>query len=346
MLAWIDSNHPDFGREVLGRLSAIQQRGATVEHYYTAQETAGEDDRRLRRVRILDAWRWFLETAQAPVLLAAEDDTIPDRDAYPRLLHHLEAGALAAQGTEVARQLPYVPHWQVTQDEILSASYGGHPVVPIQGGGWYCAAMVTEAARGCLLSADDLPLGPDVGFWRELARKGRCVGDWSVECLHFGENFSLHPAITDLMQVRYWRQHGAWSREERAARPYRTVCPKSEGGHLRVKVLKPFTGTIEERQKYAAADGLIHAGAIMEMNEQRFSELGIRPNPIVASIHTSDIPAGASLGGWAPVTKPSEVAATKSSVLATDEAVRHYLAPEVVEAPGERPAPISKRKKD
>lgn len=351
MLAWIDHNSPDFGREVLGRLSAVEQRGAGVGHYYTAQEPAAEGDRRLRRVRIMDAWRWFLEQAQAPVILAAEDDTLPDADAYQCLLRHLEGGAVFAQGTEVARQLPYVPHWTVTDEDVRSASYDGRPVVPIQGGGWYCAAMVTEAARGCLVPGDDLPLGPDVAFVRELARKGPCVGDWRVECGHFGEGFHLHPATSDLVQVHFYREHGAWQRTEHTAQPYRQGCQKSEDGKLRVKVLKTFTGTLEEREKYAhPTDRLIHAGTIMEISEERHAELGIRQNPLVVALSPLNVAPGSSLSGWQPTTKPADVVASKSSVLASDEAVREYLAPDpVVETPAEapkRPEPLtSKRSK-
>lgn len=347
VLAWIDHNDPGFGREVLGRLSLVELRGATVHHYYTGEPPAAEDDRRQRRNRISDAWRWFLDQAAAPVILAAEDDTLPDADAYPRLLKHLEAGAVFAQGTEVARQFPYVPHWTVGAEEIHSASFDGRTVVPIQGGGWYCAALVTEAARGCLVAGEDLPLGPDVAFVRELARKGRCLGDWSIECGHFGPGFHLHPAMTELRQVRFQRAGSGWHRSEHTAEPYRQACQKTEDGSLRVRVLKPYTGTVEERQKYAnPSDGLIHAGTIMEMSEERFQELGMRPNPLVAALTPVDSP-GSSLAGWAPVsTKPAPVQVTKSSVLPTDEAVKDYLAPEPVHVPPTAPPPIRRGKKD
>lgn len=346
VLAWIDHNDPEFGREVLGRLSLLELRGATISHHYTGESPAAENDRRQRRNRITDAWRWFLAEATAPVILAAEDDTLPDADAYPRLLKHLEAGAVFAQGTEVARQFPYVPHWTVGAEEIHSGSYQGRNTVPIQGGGWYCAAMVTEAARGCLVAGEDLPLGPDVAFVRELARKGPCVGDWSIECTHFGETFSLHPSLSDLLQVRFRRRGTTWDRTEHLATPYRQACQKSEDGRLRVKVLKPFTGTVEERQKYAnPADGLIHAGTIMEVPEQRFQELGVRPNPLVAALSPVDAGAGSSLATWSPVsTKPAPVQVTKSSVLPTDEAVREYLNDEP--APVVTPPPIRRGKKD
>lgn len=339
VLAWIDHYDVEFARDVLGRLSAVEQRGANVRHFYTGQEPAAEDDRRLRRNRITDAWRWFLDQAEAPTILAAEDDTLPDADAYQRLLRHLESGAVFAQGTEVARQLPYVPHWTVGDHEILSGNYDGRTVVPIQGGGWYCAAMRTDLARGCLVPGDDLPLGPDVAFVREFARRGRCVGDWSIECAHVGEKFFLHPAMSDLLQVRYWRRDGRWMRAEHVAAPYRQACQKSEDGLLRVKVLKPFTGSVEEREKYAnPADRLIHQGTIMEMSEERFAELGIRVNPIVAALSPVDGLTGSSLGGWKPVTKPAEVPVMRSSVLATDAEVRDYLGdkppaePEVTES--------------
>lgn len=303
MLAWIDHNDPGFGREVLGRLSALP--GATIVHNFTGEAPAAENDRRNRRNRISDAWRWFLDRSEAPVILAAEDDTLPDSDAYQRLLRHLEAGAVFAQGTEVARQIPYVPHWTVSDTDIRSATYDGREVVPIQGGGWYCAAMVAEAARGCLVADESFPLGPDVVFVRELAKRGPCVGDWTVECSHFGEDFHLHPAMSDLVQVRYWFERSQWQREEFEAKPYRQCAAKTEDGKLRVKVLNPFTGTPEEREKYAAPDRLIHAGTIMEMTEERFAELGIRPNPIVAALAPVDSLKGSSLAGWAPVTKPA-----------------------------------------
>ena len=219
MLAWVDHHDPDFGREVLGRLSALEQRGARVQHYWTAEAPAGEDDRKNRRNRIMDAWRWFLDQAEAPVILGAEDDTLPDADAYVRLLRHMDAGAVFAQGTEVARQLPYVPHWKIAPECCISASFDGRAVVDIQGGGWYCCAMLTEAARGCLVVDEDIPLGPDVVFVRELARKGRCVGDWSIECGHFGPGFHFHPATSDLRQVVYHRSGRNWNRTEHIAPP-------------------------------------------------------------------------------------------------------------------------------
>lgn len=306
MLAWVDHNDADFGREVLGRLSALELRGARVQHYWTAEAPAAESDRRHRRNRITDAWRWFLREAAAPVILAAEDDTLPDADAYPRLLRHLQGGAVFAQGTCVARQLPYVPHWTVGQDEIRSASYDGREVVDIQGGGWYCAAMVTEAARSCLVVDEGFPLGPDVLFVRELARAGRCVGDWAVECGHFGQGFHLHPATSSLRQVVFRRRDERWQREEYEAAPFRQAAPKSEEGLLRVKVLKPFTGTPEEREKYVGPGRrTLEPGTIMEMSEERYQELGMRPNPLVVAYPQASASPGSSLASWAPVVKPA-----------------------------------------
>lgn len=332
VLAWIDHNNPGFGREVLGRLSLVELRGATVSHYFTGEPPAPEQDRRARRNRITDAWRWFLDQATAPVTLAAEDDTLPDADAYPRLLRHLEAGAVGAQGTEVARQYPYVPHWTVDADSIESGSYDGRPVVPIQGGGWYCSAMVTEAARGCLVAGEDLPLGPDVAFWRELARRGPCVGDWSIECAHFGPDFFLHPALAELRQVRFRRNGSRWERSECGAQPYRQACQRSEEGLLRVRVLKTFTGTPEEREKYANDGRKIGVGTIMEMTEARYHDLGVRPNPLVVALSPVDLKRGASLAGWAPpMTKRLETGRTE---MAPD----FFPANVTVEAPSE-PSP-------
>ena len=94
MLAWVDHDHST-ARRVAGRLSAVDSRGTTTKMFCTGQRPAGERDIEKRRVRITDAWRWFLQEASGEFLLAAEDDTLPDEpDAYMRLLDHLAEGAV------------------------------------------------------------------------------------------------------------------------------------------------------------------------------------------------------------------------------------------------------------
>lgn len=270
------------------------------------------------------------------MILAAEDDTLPDRDAYCRLLGHLDNGAVFAQGTEVARQFPYIPHWVVTDQRIESGTYDGSDVVSIQGGGWYCAAMLSDVARRSLVPGPDLPLGPDVAHVREMSKHGRCVGDWTVECLHVGPDFCLHPSMTRITQVRYEKhESGRWLRSEHAARGYRLAAQITEDGLLKVNVLKPFIGTAEERAKHAGPNRLIMPGTIMDITQERYRQLASRERPLVEALSPVDVPVGASLRNWAPVTKPMTSAVAKEAMPEEEQDGVHECLPCKKEFPSE-----------
>lgn len=315
----MDHDDPATAREVHGRLSAVVDRGATFLVEHTGQQPAAERDIEDRRIRITDAWRWFLENATGEVLFGAEDDTIPDTpDAYTQLLAHLQGGAVFAQGTEVARQAPYIPHWMVSEGLVVSASSDGDRVVPIGGGGWYCCAMLTELARECTLTWDRFPLGPDVQFVWELAQQGRCVGDWGIECSHWAPEFWRHPGISDLVQVRYNHNGVNWIREERSAKPWRRAdIMRTEDGNLIVRVKKPFTGSPAERAQYGdPGRNLILPGTVMEISDARFNELGRRKQPIVIPLGAVPVTGadGASATGWCPPVRTPE-GALKTAII-------------------------------
>jgi len=189
----------------------------------------------LRKPRVVGHWESFLEAALAPIILAAEDDTLPDHDAYPRLLEiYHRTGAAYVQGTEVSRWSHYViPHWRITEKNgqvvrIETASYEGQDLVEIDGGGWYCCAIDRDKARALGLSwTDDPPIGPDVQMVRGLRKSGEvCLGDWSIECEHWSDRYLhegrmeiFHPARTPLeAYVREPKPSGGWTLEIRPAR--------------------------------------------------------------------------------------------------------------------------------
>lgn len=202
----------------------------------------------LRKPRVVGHWERFLEAALAPIILAAEDDTLPDHDAYPRLLEIFHrTGAAYVQGTEVSRWSHYViPHWRITERNgqvvrIETASYEGQDLVEIDGGGWYCCAIDRDKARGVGLSwTDDPPIGPDVAMVRGLRKSGEvCLGDWSIECEHWSDRYLhegrmeiFHPSRTPLeAYVREPKPSGGWTLEIRPARGRNTPAEAQPAAH-------------------------------------------------------------------------------------------------------------------
>lgn len=199
----------------------------------------------LRRPRVIGHWEKFLEAALAPIILAAEDDTLPDHDAYPRLLEiYHRTGAAFVQGTEVARwSINVIPHWRITEKDgqvvrIETASYEGKDLVEIDGGGWYCCAIDRDKMRAMKLHwTEDPPIGPDVQFVRDLRKAGEvCLGDWSIECEHWSDRYLhegrmeiFHPARTPLeAYVREPKPGGGWTLEVRPARGRRSPDPTAQ----------------------------------------------------------------------------------------------------------------------
>lgn len=222
-LAIVDHGSEEFFEEVKAGLATLQWSGLRV--LWMRRPAAAEwGDLEQRRARICGHWHTFLAHAQGRVVLGAEDDTLPDWDAYILLLEHLGAGTVFAQGTCIGRwDAGIVPHWTVVQDgrgpcEWRTGTYEGQDVVPIQGGGWFCFAALTEALRGVEFGASPEPVGPDVWTCYQLARQGRCVGDWGVQALHIAETMDLSPNRETVDLVTFRREAGRWRRTITAGR--------------------------------------------------------------------------------------------------------------------------------
>ena len=178
---------------------------------------------RLRRARICRNWIIFLTEARGSIMLGAEDDTLPDKDAYTKLVRCLhEEKASFVQGTELGRWgCQMYPHWQITEEngEVIRTDTAlpapGQNLIEIQGGGWYCFAARMEDIKACSLTwTADPPLGPDLKFVYELHKAGkRCLGMWDVKCIHFGEDFDLHPDTSSVHFLSRRKVNNSWTNE-------------------------------------------------------------------------------------------------------------------------------------
>lgn len=225
MVAVIDHHDESFAEKVRVGLQSLPLCGLRV--LFTGRKPVAEwGDMGERRNRICGHWHTFLEAAQGRVILGAEDDTLPDWDAYDRLLDHVEfGGALFAQGTCIGRwDAGIVPHWTCGEDTHgplwwLTGSYTGMDVVPIQGGGWYCFAAQADAMRRVSFDfGQGTPVGPDVWACYQLSKMGRCVGDWLIQAQHFCQTADLSPNRTVIDQVEFRFDRGRWRRTTRAGR--------------------------------------------------------------------------------------------------------------------------------
>lgn len=220
-IAIVDHDDPLFFERVREGLRTLKL-WAGLRVLFTRRPAAGEwADLGERRRRISGHWATFLDAAQGRVILGAEDDTLPDWDAYQALVGHVVVGgAVFAQGTCIGRwDAGMVPHWTCTEDargpvEWRTGTFEGQDVVPISGGGWFCFAAQTEALRQVdfYRGMGDSPVGPDVWTCYQLSKLGRCVGDWRVQAIHFAETMDLSPNRTVVDLVSFQFEAGRWRR--------------------------------------------------------------------------------------------------------------------------------------
>lgn len=229
LLVIVDHNQNKFRDAVREEIKKSSSSLATAKLLFTGEAPPPERSKaHERRSRIIGNLRRFLCEARGEILLGAEDDTIPDVDAYPKLIEHLvknpEVGFV--QGTEVGRwSMPLIPHWSLGADyqgnlnEVSSGSYTGQDLVEIQGGGWYLFATYTDIFRAVDLNWEN-PVGPDVWcIWRICQMGWKCLGDWSINAEHFTQNYCLHPADGGLRFRHYTRtSDGGWKLRQGSAK--------------------------------------------------------------------------------------------------------------------------------
>ena len=166
----------------------------------------------LRRQRIIDNWHLILTEVRGEIILASEDDSLPEPNAYMRLLDTMKKEkADFVQGNIIGRWGARIcPAWRVGEKD-------GRPVVVwneeekksglsnIQGVGWYCFVAPADIVRKYAMVVDDkLPLGPDVRFGYQLYKNGfKILHRWDVKVEHFGQDFSYYPGEVKTEQ-RMW----------------------------------------------------------------------------------------------------------------------------------------------
>lgn len=169
----------------------------------------------LRRQRIIDNWHLILTELRGDIVIATEDDSLPDRDAYTKLLETLEKEkADFVQGNIVARWSARIcPAWRIFEKDgkpilVYNEKEKSSGLSKIQGVGWYCFVASADIVRKYAMVVDDkLPLGPDVRFGYELSRNGfKLLHRWDVKVEHFGEDFSYYPGKTKTERRMWYKE--------------------------------------------------------------------------------------------------------------------------------------------
>lgn len=165
-----------------------------------------------RRQRIVDNWHIILTEMRGKVLLASEDDSLPQPDAYVRLLERMQAeGADFVQGNIIGRwKAKICPAWHIREKDnmpyvVWNAKERPTGFEQIEGCGWYCFVCDADVMRKYQMYVDGLtPLGPDIRFGYTLIKNGyKMIHDWDVKVEHFGEGFSLYPG-RDITEQKMW----------------------------------------------------------------------------------------------------------------------------------------------
>jgi len=166
----------------------------------------------LRRQRIISNWHLLMTEARGDIILASEDDSLPEPNAYIKLLDTLKKEkADFVQGNIVARWSARIcPAWRIFEKDnkpilVYNEKEKDTGISKIQGVGWYCFVAPADIVRKYAMVVDDkLPLGPDVRFGYELSRNGfKLLHRWDVKVEHFGQDFSLIPG-KDKTEQRMW----------------------------------------------------------------------------------------------------------------------------------------------
>jgi len=199
-LCLIDTNDRDFTNEVVRNLERLKDRFVAVS-YYTTNNARLEENSGVtaRRQRIVDNWDLLMPEIRGHTILATEDDSLPQQDAYTRLLKRMrDEDAHFVQGNILGRWgTPMNPAWKIDGNppqRVWTPKQRLEGFEQIQGVGWYCFVADTVACRKYVMSVNDdvLPFGPDLRFGHKLALGGyKLLHDWEVHVLHFGQDWEL-----------------------------------------------------------------------------------------------------------------------------------------------------------
>lgn len=199
------------------------ERFVGVKIIYTNNPRLPENSQvNLRRQRIIDNWHLLMTEARGEIILASEDDSLPEPNAYMKMLDTMKKEkADFVQGNIIGRWgTKMCPAWRIIEQDnrpviLYNDKERTRGITQVQGVGWYCFVAPTDIVRKYQMIVDDtLPLGPDVRFGYELSKKGyKLLHQWDVSVEHFGQDFSLLPG-RDKTEQRIWYknlQHNIWN---------------------------------------------------------------------------------------------------------------------------------------
>jgi hypothetical protein len=175
-----------------------------------------------RRARIKQNWHRILTEARGEILLGSEDDSLPQPDAYIKLLETLkQEKAHFVQGNIIGRWgVRLCPAWKVIDVNckpvvLYSEKEKSEGLDEVQGTGWYCFVTYTDIFRKYDIPLDDnLPLGPDVKLGYLLSHSGyKLLHRWDIKVEHFTEKESLIVGETPTEQRYYLKDanSGQWN---------------------------------------------------------------------------------------------------------------------------------------
>lgn len=200
--------------ERVSREFVEDKRFCNVKVYLTNNEKLPEfKNVSARRQRIVDNWHIILTEMRGRMLLASEDDSIPDYDAYIKLLRTFnEYNADFVQANIIGRWgVKLCPAWQImTRKEIPHIMWNLQEktkgIDNIHGCGWYCFVCTADVARKEQMYVDDFtPLGPDIRFGYNLHRLGyKLIHDWEVKVKHILEDGNYLLPGQDQTEQRIW----------------------------------------------------------------------------------------------------------------------------------------------
>ena len=216
----IDSNLSRIKRKVI-KYFEKDNRFCGVKLWVTGNKRPQEfGDVNFRRHRIIANWHIILTEARGKILLGGEDDSLPQPDAYIKLLETLKKHkADYVQGNIIGRWNARIcPAWKIREKNneaiaVWNAKEKSSGLELIQGVGWYCFVTYTDLMRKYPMQVDEkMPLGPDLRFGYILAKNGyKILHRWDVLVEHFGRHISLIPGVNMTEQKMWIRGKRRWS---------------------------------------------------------------------------------------------------------------------------------------
>lgn len=216
----IDSKNTKIKHDVIAYFRK-DTRFSTVKLFFTNNEKLPEfASVHYRRQRIVDNWHIILTNMRGEMLFATEDDSLPQPDAYMKLLKVMkEENADFVQGNIIGRwNAKICPAWKIysRDDEpilVWNEKEQESGLTEIQGCGWYCFVCKADTVRKYQMYVDDVtPLGPDLSFGYQLAKNGyKLLHCWDVKVEHFAEEFNLIIGRDKTEQKMWIKRKGIWA---------------------------------------------------------------------------------------------------------------------------------------